>query len=45
VSVQLSAPLPDGTRFTIAVTARDKHRHPVASRSWTLTSKTVRKKK
>ncbi|MEU2052206.1 DUF4082 domain-containing protein [Streptomyces bungoensis] len=45
VSVHLSAPLPDGTRFKVTVTARDKHRHPVTSRSWTLTSKTVRKKK
>ncbi|MGW5430279.1 DUF4082 domain-containing protein [Streptomyces sp. NPDC004059] len=45
VSVHLSAPLPDGTRFTVTVTARDKHRHPVKSHSWTLTSKTVRKKK
>ncbi|MQY36721.1 hypothetical protein SRB17_47230 [Streptomyces sp. RB17] len=45
VSVHLSAPLPDGTRFTITVTAQDKHRHPVTSRSWTLTSKTVRKQK
>lgn len=45
VSVHLSAPLPDGTRFKITVTARDKHRHTVKSRSWNLTSKTVRKKK
>jgi hypothetical protein len=44
-SVHLSAPLPDGTRFKVTVTARDKHRHPVKSHSWTLTSKTVRKKK
>ncbi|MFD4560227.1 DUF4082 domain-containing protein [Streptomyces sp. NPDC058469] len=45
VSVHLSAPLPDGTRFTITVTAKDKSRHTVKSHSWTLTSKTVRKKK
>ncbi|MER6565478.1 DUF4082 domain-containing protein [Streptomyces sp. NPDC001093] len=45
VSVHLSAPLPDGTRFTVTVTARDKHHHTVTSRSWTLTSTTVRKKK
>ncbi|MGW7528387.1 DUF4082 domain-containing protein [Streptomyces sp. NPDC054783] len=45
VSVHLSAPLPDGTRFTVTVTARDGHHHTVRSRSWTLTSKTVRKKK
>jgi hypothetical protein len=44
VSVHLSAPLPDGTRFTVTVTARDKHRHPVKSHTWTLTSKTIRKK-
>ncbi|WP_258054862.1 DUF4082 domain-containing protein [Streptomyces sp. Ru71] len=45
VSVHLSAPLPDGTRFKVTVTALDKHRHPVTSRSWTLTGKTVRTKK
>lgn len=46
VSVHLSAPLPDGTRFKITVTAKDRHRHPVKSPSWTLTSKTtVHKKK
>ncbi|MFF4546702.1 DUF4082 domain-containing protein [Streptomyces sp. NPDC001435] len=45
VSVHLSFPLPDGTRFKVTVTAKDKNRHPVKSRSWTLTSKTVRKKK
>jgi hypothetical protein len=45
VSVHLSAPLPDGTRFTITVTARDKHHNTVKSRTWVLTSKTVRKKK
>ncbi|MEU4037242.1 DUF4082 domain-containing protein [Streptomyces collinus] len=44
-SVHLSAPLPDGTRFKVTVTARDKHRHTVKSQSWTLTGKTVRKKK
>ncbi|MCX5329672.1 MULTISPECIES: DUF4082 domain-containing protein [unclassified Streptomyces] len=44
VSVHLSAPLPDGTRFKITVTARDKKHHTVKSRDWTLTSKTVRKK-
>jgi hypothetical protein len=44
MSVHLSAPLPDGTRFKITVTARDKQHHTVASRVWTLTSKTVRKK-
>ncbi|MFE0511655.1 DUF4082 domain-containing protein [Streptomyces sp. NPDC058964] len=45
VSVHLSAPLPDGTRFKVTITARDKHRHTVKSQSWSLTSKTVRKKK
>ncbi|WP_043672155.1 DUF4082 domain-containing protein [Streptomyces xylophagus] len=45
VSVHLSAPLPDGTRFKVTVTAKDKSRHTVKSHSWTLTSKTVRKKK
>jgi hypothetical protein len=45
VSVHLSFPLPDGTRFKVTVTAKDKNRHPVKSQSWTLTSKTVRKKK
>jgi hypothetical protein len=44
-SVHLSAPLPDGTRFKVTVTAKDKHRHTVKSRSWTLTSKTVFHKK
>ncbi|MFI6662227.1 DUF4082 domain-containing protein [Streptomyces sp. NPDC050523] len=44
-SVHLSTPLPDGTRFKVTVTARDKHRHTVKSHSWTLTSKTVVKKK
>ncbi|MER6029962.1 DUF4082 domain-containing protein [Streptomyces sp. NPDC001851] len=44
VSVHLSAPLPDGTRFTVTVTARDRHHHTVKSRGWTLTAKTVRKK-
>lgn len=44
-SVRLSAPLPDGTRFKVTVTAKDKHRHTVKSRSWTLTSKTVFHKK
>ncbi len=45
MAVHLSAPLPDGTRFKVTLTARDKHRHTVKSHSWTLTSKTVRKKK
>lgn len=45
MSVHLSAPLPDGTRFKVTVTAKDKHRHTVKSHSWSLTSKTVRKKK
>ncbi|MGW7404174.1 DUF4082 domain-containing protein [Streptomyces sp. NPDC054833] len=45
VSVHLSFPLPDGTRFKVTVTAKDNNRHPVKSQSWTLTSKTVRKKK
>ncbi|MGW3149706.1 DUF4082 domain-containing protein [Streptomyces sp. NPDC001177] len=44
VSVHLSFPLPDGTRFKVTVTAKDKDRHMVKSQSWTLTSKTVRKK-
>ena len=44
VSVHLSTPLPDGTRFKITVTARDKKNHTVKSHVWTLTSKTVRKK-
>jgi methionine-rich copper-binding protein CopC len=45
VTVHLSSPLPDGTRFEITVTAKDKHRTTVKSHSWTLTSKSVRKKK
>lgn len=45
VSVHLSSPLPDGTRFKVTVTARDKHHHTVKSRSWTLTGKTTFKKK
>ncbi|MFE7168676.1 DUF4082 domain-containing protein [Streptomyces sp. NPDC057616] len=45
VSVHLSTPLPDGTRFKVTVKAKDKHRHTVQSRSWTLTGKTVVKKK
>ncbi|MFJ9903356.1 DUF4082 domain-containing protein [Streptomyces sp. NPDC101152] len=45
VTVHLSSPLPDGTRFEITVTAKDKHRTMVKSQSWTLTSKSVRKKK
>ncbi|WP_258314467.1 DUF4082 domain-containing protein [Streptomyces sp. Act143] len=45
VSVHLSAPLPDGTRFKVTATARDRHHKTVKSHSWTLTSKTVRKKK
>ena len=45
VTVHLSSPLPDGTRFEITVTAKDKHRTTVKSQSWTLTSKSVRKKK
>lgn len=44
VTVHLSAPLPDGTRFTVKVTAKDKQGHTAKSRSWTLKSKTVRKK-
>ncbi|MFJ9537501.1 DUF4082 domain-containing protein [Streptomyces sp. NPDC101225] len=44
-SVHLSTPLPDGTRFKITVTAKDRHHHKVKSHSWTLTSKTVVKKK
>jgi hypothetical protein len=44
-SVHLSTPLPDGTRFKVTVTAKDKHRHTVKSHTWTLTSKTVVKKK
>ncbi|MFK4100486.1 DUF4082 domain-containing protein [Streptomyces sp. NPDC019531] len=45
VSVHLTTPLPDGTRFRISVVARDKQRHTVKSRTWTLSSKTVRTKK
>ncbi|MFJ3718545.1 DUF4082 domain-containing protein [Streptomyces sp. NPDC090057] len=45
VSVHLSRPLPDGTRFEVAVTARDRHRHAVKSHSWTLTARTAHKKK
>ncbi|GAA3888949.1 hypothetical protein GCM10023084_46900 [Streptomyces lacrimifluminis] len=45
VSVHLSSPLPDGTRFKVTVAAVDKQRHTVKARSWTLTSKTVYKKK
>ena len=46
VSVHLSSPLPDGTRFKIGVKALDKKGHTVKSQTWTLTSKTtVRKKK
>ncbi|MGP2439516.1 DUF4082 domain-containing protein [Streptomyces sp. JW3] len=41
-TVHLSAPLPDGTRFEITVTARDQHREPVKSRTWTLTADSVR---
>ncbi|MEU2711512.1 DUF4082 domain-containing protein [Streptomyces sp. NPDC007205] len=44
VSVHLSAPLPDGTRFTVTITARDRHHHTVRSRDWTLTGETVREK-
>ncbi len=44
-SVHLSGPLPDGTRFKVTVTARDRHRHVLKSHSWTLTAKTVHKKK
>ncbi|MEV0637417.1 DUF4082 domain-containing protein [Streptomyces sp. NPDC050619] len=44
-AVHLSAPLPDGIRFKITVTAKDKHHDTVKSRSWTLTSKTDFKKK
>ncbi|MFJ9835834.1 DUF4082 domain-containing protein [Streptomyces sp. NPDC101169] len=44
VSVHLSGPLPDGTRFKVAVTARDRHRHAVKSHSWTLTARTAHKK-
>ncbi|MBE8470404.1 DUF4082 domain-containing protein [Streptomyces justiciae] len=45
VSVHLTGPLPDGTRFKVRVIAEDKHHTKVKSHSWTLTSKTVRKKK
>ncbi|WP_345622160.1 DUF4082 domain-containing protein [Streptomyces ziwulingensis] len=45
VTVHLTAPLPDGTRFKVTAEAKDRHRHRVASRSWTLTAKTVRHKK
>ncbi|NEA99258.1 DUF4082 domain-containing protein [Streptomyces sp. SID13726] len=46
VSVHLSSPFPDGTRFKVSVKALDKKRHTVKSQTWTLTSKTtVRKKK
>lgn len=44
-TVHLSAPFPDGTRFEVTVTARDRHRHTVKSRGWTLTAKSVRHKK
>ncbi|MEU9350516.1 DUF4082 domain-containing protein [Streptomyces griseoloalbus] len=44
-AVHLTAPLPDGTRFKVTVTAKDRHRHTVKSHSWTLTAKTVRHKK
>jgi hypothetical protein len=43
VTVHLSAPLPDGTRFKVTITARDDRHHALKSRNWTLTSKTVRK--
>ncbi|TKA12746.1 DUF4082 domain-containing protein [Actinacidiphila oryziradicis] len=43
VSVHLSSPLPDGTRFLVTLTAKDAHRHTVKTRSWTLTSTTTRK--
>ncbi|WP_030664629.1 DUF4082 domain-containing protein [Streptomyces cellulosae] len=45
VTVHLSAPLPDGTRFKVTLTAKDKHHHTVKSHSWTLTSKTTVRKK
>ncbi|MFJ3670763.1 DUF4082 domain-containing protein [Streptomyces sp. NPDC090106] len=45
VTVHLTGPMPDHTRFKVTVTARDKHRDKVKSHSWTLTSKTVRTKK
>ncbi|MDT7843028.1 DUF4082 domain-containing protein [Streptomyces justiciae] len=45
VSVNLTGPLPDGTRFKVTVTAQDKRHEKVKSHSWTLTSKTVRTKK
>jgi hypothetical protein len=45
VTVHLSAPLPDGTRFKVTLTAKDKHHHTVKSRNWTLTSKTTVRKK
>lgn len=44
-SVHLTAPLPDGTRFEITVTAVDEDRHTVGSRSWTLTADSVRRPK
>ncbi|MFI5675719.1 DUF4082 domain-containing protein [Streptomyces cellulosae] len=45
VTVHLSAPLPDGTRFKVTLTAKDKHHHTVKSHSWTLTSRTTVRKK
>jgi len=46
VTVHLSSPLPDGTRFKVTLTVKDRNRHTVKSHTWTLTSKTtVRKKK
>ncbi|MES5817772.1 DUF4082 domain-containing protein [Streptomyces sp. RG80] len=45
VTVHLTAPLPDGTKFRVTVTAKDRKHHEVKSRSWTLTSKSVRTKK
>lgn len=45
VSVHLSSPLPDGTRFKVTVKAQDKKHHTVKSQTWTLTSKTTVRKK
>ncbi|GGS39675.1 DUF4082 domain-containing protein [Streptomyces griseoviridis] len=44
-SVHLTAPLPDGTRFRVTVTAKDRGGHPVAARTWTLTADSVRRPK
>ena len=48
-AVAAASPVRDSAMATearsITVTARDKHRHTVKTRSWNLTSKTVRKKK